>query len=139
MQNFIFISPNFPTNYWQFCRELKNNGLNVLGIGDQPYEELKPELKASLNEYYKVNSLENYDEVYRAVAFFTFKYGRIDWLESNNEYWLERDAALRTDFHITSGFQTSDMPRRNSFSSLSLERRWVSEAPTPLSGLTTTG
>ena len=83
----------------------------MLGIGDQPYEELKPELKASLNEYYKVNSLENYDEVYRAVAFFTFKYGRIDWLESNNEYWLERDAALRTDFHITSGFQTSDMPR----------------------------
>ena len=59
MQNFIFISPNFPTNYWQFCRELKNNGMNVLGIGDQPYEELKPELKASLNEYYKVNSLEN--------------------------------------------------------------------------------
>ncbi len=40
-----------------------------------------------------------------------FKYGRIDWLESNNEYWLERDAALRTDFHITSGFQTEDMPR----------------------------
>ena len=111
MQNFIFISPNFPTNYWQFCRELKNNGMNVLGIGDQPYDELKPELKDSLNEYYKVGSLENYDEVYRAVAFFTFKYGRIDWLESNNEYWLERDAALRTDFHITSGFQTDDMPR----------------------------
>ena len=111
MQNFIFISPNFPTNYWQFCHELKNNGMNVLGIGDQPYDELKPELKDSLNEYYKVGSLENYDEVYRAVAFFAFKYGRIDWLESNNEYWLERDAALRTDFHITSGFQTDDMPR----------------------------
>ena len=111
MQNFIFISPNFPTNYWQFCRELKNNGMNVLGIGDQPYDELKPELKDSLNEYYKVGSLENYDEVYRAVAFFAFKYGRIDWLESNNEYWLERDAALRTDFNIKSGFQTEDMPR----------------------------
>ena len=111
MQNFIFISPNFPTNYWQFCRELKNDGMNVLGIGDQPYDELKPELKDSLNEYYKVNSLENYDEVYRAVAFFAFKYGRIDWLESNNEYWLERDAALRTDFNIKSGFQTEDMPR----------------------------
>ena len=80
MQNFIFISPNFPTNYWQFCRELKNDGMNVLGIGDQPYDELKPELKDSLNEYYKVGSLENYDEVYRAVAFFAFKYGRIDWL-----------------------------------------------------------
>ncbi|MGN0965361.1 ATP-grasp domain-containing protein [Dysosmobacter sp. HCP28S3_G4] len=111
MKNVIFISPNFPTNYWQFCRELKRNGMNVLGIGDQPYDELRPELKDSLNEYYKVGSLENYDEVYRAVAFFIFKYGRIDWLESNNEYWLERDAQLRTDFHITSGFQVEDMPR----------------------------
>lgn len=110
-KNFIFISPNFPTNYWQFCAELKKNGLNVLGIGDQPYDELSQELKGSLNEYYKVNSLENYDEVYRAVAFFTYKYGRIDWLESNNEYWLERDAMLRTDFNISSGFHTEDMPR----------------------------
>ena len=41
MKNFIFISPNFPTNYWQFCRELKKNGLNVLGIGDQPYDGRK--------------------------------------------------------------------------------------------------
>ena len=105
MKNFVFLSPNFPTNYWQFCRELKNNGLNVLGIGDQPYDELSPQLKDSLNEYYKVSSLENYDEVYRAVAFFIFRYGRIDWLESNNEYWLERDARLRTDFHIESGYQ----------------------------------
>ena len=111
MKNVVFISPNFPPNYWQFCRELKNNGLNVLGVGDQPYDELRPELKDSLKEYYKVSSLENYDEVYRAVAFFIFKYGRIDWLESNNEYWLERDAQLRTDFHITSGFQVEDMPR----------------------------
>ena len=111
MKNFVFISPNFPTNYWMFCRELKNNGLNVLGIGEQPYDELTQDLKDSLNEYYKVGSLENYDEVYRAVAFFTFKYGRIDWLESNNEYWLEKDAQLRTDFNITSGFQTSDIPR----------------------------
>ncbi|MCI9105293.1 MAG: ATP-grasp domain-containing protein [Lachnospiraceae bacterium] len=111
MKNFIFISPNFPTNYWQFCRELKNNGMNVLGIGDQSYDELTQELKDSLNEYYKVSSLENEDEVYRAVAFLTFKHGRIDWLESNNEYWLERDAKLRTDFNIRSGFQVEDMPR----------------------------
>ncbi len=111
MKNFIFISPNFPTNYWQFCKELKNNGLNVLGIGDSPYDDLLPELKESLNEYYKVGSLENYDEVYRAVAFFAFKYGKIDWLESNNEYWLERDASLREDFHITSGFMPADMDR----------------------------
>ncbi len=111
MKNVIFISPNFPTNYWQFCKELKNNGMNVLGIGDQPYDELTQDLKNSLNEYYKVDSLENEDQVYRAVAFFIFKHGRIDWLESNNEYWLERDARLRTDFNITSGFHTEDIPK----------------------------
>ncbi len=111
MKNFLFISPNFPENYWMFCRELKKNGMNVLGIGDQPYEELSQGLKDSLDEYYKVSSLENEEEVYRAVAFLIFKHGRIDWLESNNEYWLERDARLRTAFHITSGFQEDDIPR----------------------------
>ena len=90
MKNFIFISPNFPVTYWKFCAELKNNGLRVLGVGDCPYDELNQNLRDSLDEYYKVGSLENYDEVFKAVAFFTYKYGKIDWLESNNEYWLER-------------------------------------------------
>ena len=111
MKNFIFISPNFPEGYWKFCAELKNNGLRVLGIGDCPYDDLKPELKNSLNEYYRVSSLENYDEVFRAVAFFTFTYGKIDYLESNNEYWLERDAKLRTEFHITTGFTEEDIQK----------------------------
>jgi hypothetical protein len=111
MKNFIFISPNFPDSYWKFCEQLKNNGLRVLGIGDCPYDDLKPELRWNLHEYYKVDSLENYDEVFRAVAFFSFKYGKIDWLESNNEYWLQRDARLRTEFNITSGFMNHDVKR----------------------------
>ena len=111
MKNFIFISPNFPTNYWKFCRHLKNNGFNVLGIGDCPYDNLSYDLKNSLTEYYKVNSLEDYDEVYRAVAFFAFKYGKIDFIESNNEYWLEQDAKLRTDFNIKTGFQKREVKK----------------------------
>ena len=111
MKNFVFISPNFPTNYWQFCRELRRNGLRVLGIGDAAYDGLSQELRDSLDEYYKVDSLEDYDAVYRGVAFFIHKYGRISWLESNNEYWLERDARLRSDFRIVSGFQEEDIPR----------------------------
>ena len=27
--NFIFISPNFPHTYWNFCDRLKKNGVNV--------------------------------------------------------------------------------------------------------------
>ena len=109
MSNFIYISPNFPANHWNFCYHLKQNGMNVLGIGDADYYSLTDELKGSLNEYYKVSSLENYDEVYRAVAYFAYKYGKIDWLETNNEYWLERDAQLRNDFNINTGFHIEDM------------------------------
>ena len=104
--NFVFLSPHFPHTYWMFCDRLKARGVNVLGIGDAPYEELSTELKDSLGEYYKVNSLENYDEVYRAVAFFAFKYGKIDWIESMNEYWLETDARLRTDFNVNTGIKS---------------------------------
>ena len=103
--NFIFVSPNFPHTYWNFCDRLRRGGANVLGIGDAPYDGLEDGLKASLTEYYKVDSLGNYDEVFRAVAFFSFKYGKIDWIESLNEYWLEQDARLRTDFNITTGIQ----------------------------------
>ena len=103
--NFIFISPNFPHTYWQFCACLRRNGINVLGIGDSPYDGLEEPLKASLTEYYHVTSLEDYDQVYRAAAFFAFKYGRIDWIESMNEYWLEQDARLRDDFNVTTGIR----------------------------------
>lgn len=101
--NYIFISPEFPKNFVNFCKELKNRGLNVLGIGNSPYEYLSNELKESLTEYYKVNNMEWYDDVYRAVAYFASRYGKIDYIESNNEYWLELDAHLRTDFNVNTG------------------------------------
>ena len=107
--NFIFISPQFPHTYWQFCDRLRRNGVNVLGIGDAPYDSLEQPLKNALTEYYRVDSLENYSEAYRAVAFFAFRYGKPDWLESNNEYWLMQDAQLRADFHITTGIQPEDI------------------------------
>ena len=104
--NLIFISPHFPETYWHFCAGAKANGINVLGIADAPYEQLSPQLKDSLTEYYRVRNLEDYDEVFRAVAFLSYKYGKIDWIESNNEYWLEQDARLRTDFNVTTGIRT---------------------------------
>ncbi|MDO4467149.1 MAG: ATP-grasp domain-containing protein [Bacillota bacterium] len=103
--NFIFISPHFPKTYWNFCDRLKRNGVNVLGIGDASYNSLDEELKQSLTEYYYVQNMQDYDQMYRAVAYFAFKYGKIDWIESNNEFWLEQDAKLRTDFHVQTGIQ----------------------------------
>jgi peptidase E len=104
--NAVFISPHFPQTYSHFCAALKRNGVNVLGIADAPFGELTDELRWALTDYYQVRNLEDYDEVYRAVAWFAHRYGHIDWIESNNEYWLEQDARLRTDFNVTTGLHT---------------------------------
>ena len=109
IMNFVFISPQFPQSYWNFCDRLKARGVNVLGIGDTPYDELSGELRSCLTEYYRVDSLEDYDQVYRAMAFLTFKHGRIDWVESNNEYWLSQDARLRDDFNIKTGMSVAEV------------------------------
>ena len=104
--NVVFISPHFPQTYSHFCSGLKADGATVLGIADAPWEQLSDELRSSLSEYYQVRNLEDYDEVYRAVAWFAHKHGRIDWIESNNEYWLEQDARLRSDFNVPTGLHS---------------------------------
>ncbi len=103
--NFLFISPMFPKSYWHFCDRMKHHGVNVLAIGDMPNREISDELKRSVTEYCYVDDMENYENVYRCVAYLASKYGKIDWLESNNEYWLELDAKLRTDFNINTGMK----------------------------------
>ncbi|WP_294085629.1 ATP-grasp domain-containing protein [uncultured Actinobacillus sp.] len=106
--NFVMISPHFPTNFETFAVRLRENGFNTLGIADTPYEQLSEGLRNSLTEYYRVDNMEDYEQVYRAVGYFAHKYGRIDRVESHNEYWLELDAKLRTDFNV-SGYKTEDM------------------------------
>jgi hypothetical protein len=98
--NFVFLSPHFPPNYYPFCVHLRRRGANVLGIADAQYENLSPELKDALTEYYRVDDLHNYDQLLRALGYFTHRYGKIHGLDSQNEYWLETEAQLRTDFNI---------------------------------------
>ena len=98
--NYIVISPYYPQNFQQFTIELANKGITVLGIGQEPYEQLDEPLRNSLTEYFRVENLENLDEVKRAVAFLFYKHGPIDRIESHNEYWLELDAALREQFNV---------------------------------------
>ena len=99
--NFVYLSPHFPPNFYNFCVHLNRLGANVFGIADAEYSDLRPELKDAFAEYYKVNDMHNYDELVRAMGFLTFKYGKIDRIDSHNEYWLETEAQLRTDFNIT--------------------------------------
>lgn len=108
--NFVFLSPHFPPNYYQFCVHLRRLGANVFGIADEPYDLLRPELKSALNEYYWVPNLHNYDDLVRGLGYFTYRYGRLDGLDSHSEYWLETEARLRTDFNID-GVRLDDLPR----------------------------
>lgn len=135
--NFVFISPNFPETYRWFCIRLKENGVNVLGVGDAPYDQLHPDLRQALTEYYRVDSLENYDQVLRALGHFTGRYGKMDWVESNNEYWLELDAALRTDFNITTGLKSDEIGK---YKRKSVMKEFYRQAGVPVArGLLVTG
>ena len=98
--NYLLVSPNFPISQEFFAKELKEKGINVLGVGSESYDALSQTLKDNLVEYFRVNDLEDYEEVFRAVAFLTYKHGKIDRVESNNEYWLELDSRLREDFNV---------------------------------------
>lgn len=129
MKNFIFISPNYPENYWMFVRGLKKHGARVLCIVDTPYENLNPELKNNMAECYRVNSFNNYDEMYKAVAYFAFKYGKIDWIESNNEAWLDLDARLRDDFNVKSGYSHDEISEVQSKSEM---KKYFTKAGVPV-------
>lgn len=99
--NYLVISPFYPENFQPFTIELaKKEGVTVLGIGQEPYDQLPEELRYALTEYFRVNDLENIDEVKRATAFLMYKHGPIDRVESHNEHWLENDATLREQFNI---------------------------------------
>ena len=107
--NFIFISPNFPKIYSHFVKALKDRGVNVLGIGDERFENLNDELKTNLTEYCYVSNLNNKDWVIKAIEYLQNKYGKIDVLESNNEYWMKNDAVYREWFNIPGGYRPSEL------------------------------
>ena len=109
MKNFIVISPHFPQTYYRFAEALKHNGFRVLGIGDASYDELSPELKRNLDEFYACYNMLDFENEKRAVEYFKNKYGEIDYLESNNEFWLERDARLREIFDVKNGVRPHEL------------------------------
>jgi len=108
--NVLFLSPHFPPNFWQFCRGLRQAGANPLGLADAPWEALRPELQATLSEYYRVPDMQRHDDLVRALGYLTFRHGRLDRLDSMSEFWLETEARLRDDFNVF-GLRTADMAR----------------------------
>ncbi len=111
--NVLFISPHFPKHFYQFCDRLKTRGVTVLGIGDCGWDGLGERCQNALTDYRAVSSLHDYEAVYRIVAEYIYRYGRIDYVNSQNEYWLELEARIRTDFNIPTGPHTADLAGMN--------------------------
>jgi len=109
MINFVFFSPNFPLRNFKYCEALKERGIRVLGIGDTPYFELNPRLRNALTEYYYLPKLDDFAGCCQAMEHFIAEFGPIDYLDSNNEWWLLQDAKLRERFGIHSGFYPEEM------------------------------
>jgi hypothetical protein len=108
---FLFISPNFPHIYSNFVKALRERGVTVLGIGDCPYEHLNYDLKNNLTEYCYVSDMTRLDWMKNTVDYLRNKYGRIDFVESNNEFWLNTDAELRRHLNTDTGFWPEDMDK----------------------------
>lgn len=127
--NYVYLSPHFPPNYYLFCVNLARLGANVLGVGDEAYEVLRPELRAHLADYYRVVDLHNYDELLRACGYFTHRFGKITRLDSHTEYWMETEGRLRADFNVR-GPRLSEMAqfRRKSLMKAVFQRAGVPAA-----------
>lgn len=109
--NFLFLSPNFPVRYFKWVEALKNHGVTVLGIGDSPLYDVHPRLISSLKEYRFVQDLNDYPSLLTAARSLSERYGPIDYLESDNEWWLSTDARLRKDLNIKTGLWPEDMEK----------------------------
>lgn len=96
--NVIILSPHFPSNHINYARAVKQFGDTAIGIGDSP--DISEELRQTLDEYVYVPNMTDYDTMLRTVGYLTSKYGKIDRIDSQNEYWLGIEAKLREDFNI---------------------------------------
>jgi hypothetical protein len=79
--NYVHLSPHFPPNYYLFSVNLARLGVNVLGLADEAYDKLRPELRAALAEYYYVPDMHNYDDLVRACGYLT-RHGKLHRIDA---------------------------------------------------------
>lgn len=99
--NVVLLSPHFPAHMSRYAAQLQRLGVQVIGLADEPTQFLSRDVRAALDDYVCVSDMHHYEELVRACGQITWRHGKIDRIDSLNEYWLETEAALRTDFNVT--------------------------------------
>lgn len=120
MKHFLMISPQYPPRLRYFANRLKAHGFLISGLGDADWGALAPELQGDLAEYRRAdlscyNGNEElipgkYADVRSTAHYLADKYGRPEYLDSFNEWWLPLDAALRRDLGVP-GIKPEDLAR----------------------------
>lgn len=68
--NILMISPGFPKEMQYFTRGLANVGANVVGLGDQPRDQLPEEARKALSAYLHVGSFQDEGAIVERVVDF---------------------------------------------------------------------
>ena len=109
----LYLSPGFPPNSHLFCVAAHARGVSVLAVGDMPEHDLPAELHPALDQYVFEPRMGDYALLLAIVQLLVARHGRIDFVESNGEHWLEVEGRLRDDLGID-GLSASDVRRLRS-------------------------
>ncbi|MBA3623731.1 MAG: carboxylate--amine ligase, partial [Methylibium sp.] len=109
----LYLSPGFPPNSHLFCVAAQSRGASVLAVGDVPENDLPPEALHALERYVFEPRMGEYEVLLGIVTSMIAEHGRIDFVESNGEHWLEVEGRLRDDLGIE-GLSARDVGRLRS-------------------------
>lgn len=109
----LYLSPGFPPNSHLFCIAAHFRGASVLAVGDVPEHDLPPEAHQALERYVFEPRMGEYERLLDIVKSMIVEHGRIDFVESNGEHWLEVEGRLRDDLGIE-GLSARDVGRLRS-------------------------
>ena len=96
----LYLSPGFPPNSHLFCVAAHSRGASVLAVGDVPESNLPPEARLAFEQYVFEPRMGEYEVLLGVVLKMIAEHGRIDFVESNGEHWLEVEGRLRDDLGI---------------------------------------
>jgi hypothetical protein len=129
VKNIVLIAPVFPYTFFQFAKAFKKLGWRVLVIADVPDAHLSPQLVEHIEGYYRVHDMHHYPHLQDAMRYFIDRFGPIDFLESNIEFWLRYDAQLREDFNIPHGLRPNELAQ---YQSKSHTKKFYQKAHVPV-------
>lgn len=109
----LYLSPGFPPNSHLFCVAACARGASILAVGDMPEHSLPLEALHAFEHYVFEPRMGEYEVLLSIVKTLVDEHGRIDFVESNGEHWLEVEGRLRDDLGID-GLSALDVRRLRS-------------------------